>query len=107
MEIRTVAEAIAFSPDKMAKNALFQSPHMFIDMYCLQPQQSQKVHAHDESDKVYFVLEGTGKFTIGDEVQDLGGGQAVIARAGQPHGVMNPGPTDLIMLVTMAPKPGN
>ena len=80
--------------------------HMFIDMYCLHPQQSQKVHAHDESDKVYFVLEGTGKFTIGDEVQDLGGGQAVIARAGQPHGVTNPGPTDLIMLVTMAPKPG-
>lgn len=105
MEIKLVAEAIQFNAVKMAKNMLFDSPHMFLDMYCLKPGQQQKVHAHDDSDKVYFVMEGTARMTIGSEVQDLGGGQAVIARAGQPHGAANPGPTDLIMLVVMAPKP--
>jgi mannose-6-phosphate isomerase-like protein (cupin superfamily) len=68
------------------------------------PGQSQKVHAHEGSDKVYFVLEGTGRFTVGDEEEDLGEGHAVIARAGAPHGVRNETRENLVLLVTMAPR---
>jgi mannose-6-phosphate isomerase-like protein (cupin superfamily) len=89
----------------MKKNALFDSEHMFYDLYCLRPGQSQKVHAHDASDKVYNVLRGTGRFTVGDEETDLGPDHAVIARAGAPHGVRNDSEDDLVLLVVMAPKP--
>lgn len=89
----------------MTKNALFDSERMFCDLYCLRPGQSQKVHAHDASDKVYSVLRGTGRFTVGDEEESLGPGHAVIARAGDPHGVRNEGSEDLVVLVVMAPKP--
>ena len=89
----------------MRKNSLFDSPNLFYDTYCLLPDQSQKVHAHEGSDKVYYVLEGTGHFTIGEEEQDLTQGQAVIARAGEPHGVRNASNENLVLLVTMAPPP--
>ena len=89
----------------MKKNGLFDSPHLFYDAYCLLPGQFQKVHAHEGSDKVYYVLSGTGCFTVGDEEEDLGEGQAVIARAGAPHGVRNETQEDLVLLVTMAPRP--
>ena len=89
----------------MKKNGLFDSPHLFYDAYCLLPGQSQKVHAHEVSDKVYYVLSGTGRFTVGAEEEDLGEGQAVIARAGAPHGVRNETQEDLVLLVTMAPRP--
>jgi mannose-6-phosphate isomerase-like protein (cupin superfamily) len=105
VEIKSVTDSVAFSEEKMKKNAIFDSPHLFYDAYCLLPGQSQKVHAHEGSDKVYYVLRGTGRFTVGEEERDLGEGDAVIARAGDPHGVRNETQDDLVLLVTMAPRP--
>ncbi len=107
MDSKLVNEEISFSEEKMKKNSLFDSPHLFYDAYCLLPGQAQKVHAHEGSDKVYYVLRGTGRFTVGDEEEDLGEGHAVIARAGVPHGVRNEIEENLILLVTMAPKPSS
>ncbi len=105
MESKLVNEEISFSEEKMKKNSLFDSPHLFYDAYCLSPGQAQKVHAHEDSDKIYYVLSGTGRFSVGDEVEDLGEGHAVIARAGTPHGVRNETDENLVLLVTMAPRP--
>ena len=71
MDSKPIKEAISFSEEKMKKNPLFESPHLFYDLYCLLPGQQQKVHAHEGSDKVYYVLEGAGRFTVGDEEGDL------------------------------------
>ena len=105
MESKYVTQSLTFSEEKMRKNALFDSPHLFYDAYCLLPGQSQKVHAHEGSDKVYYVLRGTGTFTVGEEERDLAEGHAVIARAGDPHGVRNNAQDNLVLLVTMAPRP--
>jgi mannose-6-phosphate isomerase-like protein (cupin superfamily) len=105
LESKLVSEEISFSEEKMKKNSLFDSPHLFYDAYCLLPGQAQKVHAHEGSDKVYYVLSGTGLFTVGDEEEDFGEGHAVIARAGVSHGVRNETNENLVLLVTMAPRP--
>ncbi|MGF1472436.1 MAG: cupin domain-containing protein [Rubrobacteraceae bacterium] len=105
MESKRVSESVTFSEAKMQKNSLFDSRRLFYDTYCLLPGQGQKVHAHEDSDKVYYVLEGTGRFTVGEDEEDLGRGQAVIARAGEPHGVRNAAEENLVLLVTMAPPP--
>jgi mannose-6-phosphate isomerase-like protein (cupin superfamily) len=105
LESKRVSAEISFSEEKMKKNVLFGSPHLFYDTYCLLPGQSQKIHAHESSDKVYYVLRGTGRFTVGEEEEDLGEGHAVIARAGAPHGVRNESQDELVLLVTMAPRP--
>ena len=105
MESRRFGDHISFSKEKMQKNALFDSPNLFYDAYCLLPGQSQKVHAHDDSDKIYFVVRGAGRFTVGEEEADLTEGHAVIARAGEPHGVRNDSGDELVVLVTMAPRP--
>ena len=36
---------VSFSEEKMRKNSLFDSPHLFYDAYCLLPGQSQKVRS--------------------------------------------------------------
>ena len=105
MNSKPIKEAISFSEEKMKKNALFESPRLFYDLYCLMPGQQQKVHAHEDSDKVYYVLEGAGRFTVGDEERDLPQGHAVIAPASEPHGVRNETQENLVLLVTMAPRP--
>lgn len=105
MERKRIEEHVAYSGEKMRKNSLFDSPHFFYDIYCLLPAQSQKVHAHEDSDKIYYVLEGTGTFTVGEEHEALGPGHAVIARAGEEHGVHNATEENVVLLVTMAPRP--
>jgi mannose-6-phosphate isomerase-like protein (cupin superfamily) len=97
--------AAAFSPDKLKKVNLFESERMFCDVYGLNPGQEQGAHAHAGSDKIYFVLDGTGTFRIGAEEREVGAGYAVLAPAGASHAVRNSGTQRLMLLVFMAPKP--
>lgn len=105
MEIRTVLDARRFSPEKMQKVNLFATTELFLDVYCFEPGQAQKVHVHEKSAKYYVVLEGRARFEVGGEAKSLGPGQAVLARAGEPHGVQNVTDDRLVLLVGMAPPP--
>jgi mannose-6-phosphate isomerase-like protein (cupin superfamily) len=94
---------IAFSTEKMKKVPLFGTDRLLSDLYCFEPGQEQKVHVHPNSDKVYVVLEGQGVFFVGGETTTLRAGQAVLAPAGQEHGVQNPGAERLICFVLSCP----
>jgi mannose-6-phosphate isomerase-like protein (cupin superfamily) len=91
------------NPEKFYKTTLWQGQQVMTGLNCLEPNQSQSVHAHQGADKFYFVLEGRGRFTIGDEEREAGTGTLVIAPAGVPHGVMNKGDERLSLLVGIAP----
>ena len=105
MEIVDLDSVVRFSDSKMQKVPLFDSGKYFCDLYCLRPGQDQRVHTHEESDKIYVVLKGSGLFHIGGEECELRSGQAVIARPREAHGVRNAGEQDLVLLVFMTPKP--
>jgi len=97
--------ARAFAPEKLAKHNLFETPQMFCDVYCLEPGQSQKVHAHAGATKLYFVLEGRARFTCGAESRALGPGELAWSPPGEPHGVENDSGARAVLLVAMAPNP--
>ena len=105
MEIKNTQSERRFSSEKMQKVNLFETERMFADIYCLEPGQEQKRHAHAGADKIYFVLEGTGRFHIGGEERDLGADHIVLAPADVEHGVRNESPERLVLLVFMAPNP--
>ena len=105
MEAKNVRDLIQFSSDKMQKIPLFDSPRYFCDLYCLKPGQDQRIHSHAESDKIYLVLQGRGRFHIAGEERELAVGETVIARPGQEHGVSNSAAEDLVILVFMTPRP--
>jgi quercetin dioxygenase-like cupin family protein len=105
MNVVNLKDHQQFSPDKMKKNNLFQTPRFFCDVYCFEPGQAQKGHVHGDQDKVYLVLEGQGTFTVGSDKQVLGPGQGTLAPAGQEHGVDNHTQAHLKVLVFVAPNP--
>lgn len=105
METRNLKAERRFSAEKMQKVNLFETERMFSDIYCLAPGQEQKRHAHSAADKIYFVIEGTGRFQIGGEERDLGPDQIVLAPANVEHGVRNDSESPLVLLVFMAPNP--
>lgn len=105
MQTKNVKLEQRFSPDKMQKVNLFETERMFTDIYCLEPGQEQKRHAHYGADKIYLVIEGTGRFHIGDDERDLGPNEIVMAPADVEHGVRNESQGRLVVLVFMAPNP--
>ena len=104
MKIR-VRDHVAFQADRMAKVALATTPRAQLDLYCVAPGQSQKPHAHDGQDKIYVVLEGRGRFTVGAAEETLEAGEAVVAPAGATHGLVNDGDRPLLVLVVVTPPP--
>jgi quercetin dioxygenase-like cupin family protein len=94
-----------FGPDKMAKIALATTERAQLDLYCLEPGQEQAPHAHPDQDKIYVVLEGRGRALVGGREEILEAGEAVVAPAGTPHGLSNPGPARLLALVVVSPPP--
>lgn len=105
MKVINALDVKRFSTEKMQKVNLFDTNNFFCDIYCFEPGQSQKPHSHEGSDKMYYVLEGRGLFTIGDQEKELGPHQTTLAGSGVPHGVRNPGPDRLVVLTMMTPKP--
>jgi quercetin dioxygenase-like cupin family protein len=91
--------------EKFYKTTLWQGDQMMIGLNCLEPGQTQKSHSHAGAEKFYFVLEGSGRFTVGDEEKDAAEGALVVAPSGIPHGVANIGQTRLSLLVVIAPPP--
>ena len=91
--------------EKFYKTTLWQSERVLVGLNCLEPNQTQSLHAHQGADKFYFVLEGEGKFTVGNEERSATTGVLVVAPAGIPHGVTNVGGEPLSLLVAIAPGP--
>ncbi len=96
---------IGMHPDRFFKGTLFRGEMLLVGINCFEPGQTQSVHDHADQDKVYVVMAGVGRFTVGDEVRDVSAGGVVWAAAGIPHGVTNPGDTRLSVLVCIAPPP--
>ena len=104
---KKLSEALQFSNEKLKKNGLFETERFLCDLYCFEPGQEQQPHTHGGQDKVYYVVEGTGIFKVGEEEKELGPGQIVLAPAGKNHGVANRGGQRLVTLVFVAPKPSH
>ena len=102
---KQLGDLVTFSDEKMKKVSLFTTDRMFCDVYCFEPDQKQTPHTHTGSDKIYYVLEGKAEIRIGQETKDVGPGEIALAQSGAEHGVSNPGPGRLTVLVFMAPKP--
>ena len=104
--VRWDRSAYAFSAEKMKKVGLFETAGFFLDLYCLEPGQAQKPHAHEGCDKVYLVAQGRARVKVGDEERVLEAGEAVLAASGEVHGLHNDSGERAVVLTLMAPPPG-
>ncbi|HUQ91618.1 MAG TPA: cupin domain-containing protein [Bryobacteraceae bacterium] len=105
MIFRNAAQNARFAPDKMGKASLAGGKHLYSGLNCFEPGQEHKAHTHADQDKLYVVLQGSGIATVGEEVSPVEVGDVVLAGAGVIHGMRNPGPERLVVLVVFSPPP--
>ncbi len=64
----------------------------------------KEIEAHvDPYEEIYFVLEGQGLMSVGQESREVGPLDATYLPAGIPHALLNIGDQDLVILVVAAP----
>ncbi|MEK6221127.1 MAG: cupin domain-containing protein [Chloroflexota bacterium] len=102
---KNIQEHIGSNPEKLYKTTLHQGQHLLLGLNCLEPRQAQAVHTHAEQDKFYYVVEGKGQFTLGEDKHTVTVGHSVWAPAGMAHGVANNGDATLVILMGMSPPP--
>ncbi len=105
MVIRNAASRAIFRAEKMGKADLAASEHLFAGLNAFEPGQEHQLHTHAGQDKLYYVLEGEGDVTVGEERSRIGVGDLVLAQSGEEHALRNPGPGRLVVMVVMGPSP--
>ena len=60
-------------------------------------------HRHAEHEEGFYVISGIVRFTVADEVHDVGPGTLVMVPTGAPHTFANPGDEPAVMLTTFTP----
>lgn len=100
-DLKTMAK---FQADKMAKIDLVASPHLMSGLNCFEPGQSQKVHAHGGADKLYYVVEGSGEFSVDGEKRTLSAGEVLYVPADLEHGVVNNSGSRLAVMIVITPN---
>jgi mannose-6-phosphate isomerase-like protein (cupin superfamily) len=80
-----------------------QAKNFCIGNVTLEPNGGQVPWHNQEQEEIYFVVEGTGQMCLGDECQELKGGEAVYIPAGVFHQLTNVGDKPLVMIYCYGP----
>ena len=89
----------------MQKVNLFETGEMFCDVHCQRPGRARHVHTHAGATEFHHVIEGEGRFTMGERRVTLGPEGVACSEPDERHGVANESDGDLVLLVAMAPNP--
>lgn len=84
--------------------AIYSAPEAMIVHIEVQPGGFVKPHI-TPIDMEFFVLEGHGEFSLGDESVKAGPGILIPSPKGIAHGMKNPGPGILRVLAVKNPRP--
>ncbi len=89
-------------------NDSFKTNWFFIDHCLLPPDTSIGYHQHNTIEEIYYVMEGTGRFTVNDKTSDVKAGDALPCRLHDSHGLYNNSDKPLEILVfSVADGKGN
>jgi mannose-6-phosphate isomerase-like protein (cupin superfamily) len=85
----------------------FATNWYFVDHCILPKDTSIGYHQHNTIEEVYYVINGTGRYTVNDKTYDVRPGDALPCRLHDVHGLYNNSDDDLeIMVVSVAEKKG-
>jgi mannose-6-phosphate isomerase-like protein (cupin superfamily) len=67
------------------------------------PESRTRLHWHQIAEEIYFILEGSGLMTVGEEVFPVGIGDSVLIQPGKRHRIENTGRSPLRVLCACSP----
>lgn len=92
--------------EKASKNVLYENERSNGVLWFVPPGEEVPAHYHPETDDVWIVLEGEGKYYLeGGETSPIKAGMVVLSEKEQIHGVKATGSKPLVFVAISAPMP--
>ncbi|OQA91499.1 MAG: Cupin domain protein [Elusimicrobia bacterium ADurb.Bin231] len=105
MKTVKVAELKEFSAEKFLKKVPLDTDKIIFNTFFFKPRQFLPFHKHPSTDELFYVVEGIGEFTVGNEQTTVGPTSSVYSESDVFHGVVNSGDKDLVIISVQGPKP--
>lgn len=80
-----------------------QATNFSMGYVTLEPRGGQVPWHNQDQEEIYFVVQGRGQMCLGEEIQELNGGEAVYIPAGVFHQLTNVGDEPLVMIYCYGP----
>ncbi|MFQ6616838.1 MAG: cupin domain-containing protein [Fidelibacterota bacterium] len=80
-----------------------ESRYLTTSLVVIQPGGYQRIHNH-EPEQIYFILEGSGEMTVGDETLSVSPGDCIFIPSGALHGLNNVGESQLRYFSAASPS---
>ena len=93
----------AFNADKRIKKRLILTENLITEMLCYSPGQGTVAHHHISEDEVFYVVEGRGVITVGDNVYEVGPTSVVFAPAPEPHSLQAADDSRMVVMYVRSP----
>jgi len=94
-----------FGGNELLKKVPLTTDKIIFNTYFLSPRQVLKLHKHPASDELFYIIEGRGEFTVGNDRVMVDSGSVIYGPADIPHGIVDSGDSPVVMISVQAPKP--
>jgi mannose-6-phosphate isomerase-like protein (cupin superfamily) len=105
MEVLNAFEVKEFKKGERISKKAVDNENVSVHFHFYSTGSKVQLHKHADSIDIYYVIEGEGGVTIGNEEMVLRKGDILSIPRNTVHGVTNPCTKPLIMLDILAPKP--
>ena len=94
-----------FDPKELMKKVPLASEKIVFNGYFFEPAQVLRLHKHPAAEEFFFIVEGDGQFTVGNDQVMVHDGSIIFGPANTPHGLVNSGTRNMVMVSVQGPKP--
>lgn len=105
MEKANIYELSELKPGTRTTVTIMNREKALIHFHYYAPGSGRAVHVHEESDDLWFLVEGEGVAVIGGKEESVRKGDAIMTPAGTSHGLWNRGKEPMIVLDVLTPRP--
>jgi quercetin dioxygenase-like cupin family protein/uncharacterized protein YbaR (Trm112 family) len=100
-----INEIKEFNVDKALKKVPLDTDKFVFNSYFFKPRQILPFHKHPATDELFYIVEGVGEFTVGNQSIIVGPTSSIYGPANVFHGLVNSGDKEMVMISVQAPKP--
>jgi mannose-6-phosphate isomerase-like protein (cupin superfamily) len=100
-----VSDIKEFSTDAYMKKTPLDTDKFVFNTFYFSPRQILPFHKHPATDELFYIVDGVGQFTLGNENVMVGPGTTVYGPANVYHGLINHGNKELVVISVQSPKP--
>ena len=105
MQTVKINEIKEFLTEKFLKKVPLDTDKIIFNTFYFKPRQFLPFHKHPVAAELFYIVEGVGEFTVGNESIIVGQTSSVYGPADVFHGIVNSGDKDMVVISVQAPKP--